>query len=118
MNRHVSLTKRLKFFDMCVSPCILFALVSFPLTRGQIEALDVLQRKMLRLIIGWRRIDGEAWEETMRRMRDRLDYARQLYHWQTWSYRFFRDRWRFAVHLTVDGISRMQKSMLTYGPAI
>ena len=35
----------------------------------------------------------------MHRMRDRMDHARcHFYHWQTWSYRFFRDQFRFAVH--------------------
>ena len=47
LNHHVSLAKRLKFFDMCVSPSMLFALVSLPLTRAQIEGIDILQRKML-----------------------------------------------------------------------
>ena len=67
LNRHVSVAKRLKFFDVCVSPSILFALVCFPLIRGQVEDLDILQRKMIRRIVGWRRIDGEPWDETMRR---------------------------------------------------
>ena len=52
------------------------------------EELDILQRKMLRRIIGWRRIEGEAWDETMRRMRDRSDHAHQLYPWQIWFYDF------------------------------
>ena len=107
LNRHVSVaTKRLKFFDMCVSPSILYALVSFPLTRSHVEELDILQRKMLRRIIGWRRVDGEGWDETMRRMRDRMDDAHQLYQWSTWSYRFFRDQWRFAVHCVKIPISQ------------
>ena len=91
---------------MCVSPSILYSLVSFPLTRSHVEELDILQRKMLRRIIGWRRIEGEAWDETMRRMRDRSDHAHQLYPWQIWSYRFFRDQWRFAVHCMKKPISR------------
>ena len=110
LNRHVSLAKRLKFFDMCVSPAVLFALVSFPLTRGQVESLDILQRKMLRSIVGWRRIDGEPWDETMRRMRDRIESGHQLHKWQLWSHRFFRDQWRFAVHL----LAKMSQWMITY----
>ena len=99
LNRHVSVAKRFRFFDICVTPSILYALVSLPLTRGHVGELDVLQRKMLRRIIGWRRVEGEAWDVTMHRMQDRMDYARShFYHWQIWSYRFFRDQFRFAIH--------------------
>ena len=85
---------------------VLYALVSFPLTRSHVEELDILQRKMLRRIIGWKRIEVEPWDEIMRRMRDRSDHAHQLYPWQIWSYRFFRDQWRFAVHCMKKPISR------------
>ena len=88
----------------------IIALVCFPLSRGQVEDLDILQRKMIRRIVGWRRIDGEPWDETMRRMRDRVDDARRLYNWQSWSYRFFRDQWRFASHVS----TRMSKWILVY----
>ena len=91
LNRHVSLAKRLKFFDVCVSPSALFALASFPLTRCQVALLDTLQRKMVRRIVGWRRIDGEPWDETMRKMRDRVEGARHLYDWKCWSQRFLRN---------------------------
>ena len=65
---------------------------------------------MLRSIVGWRRIDGEPWDETMRRMRDRIESGRQLHKWQLWSHRFFRDQWRFAVHL----LAKMSQWMITY----
>ena len=113
LNSHVSLAKRVQFFDVCVSPSMLFALVSLPLTRSQIEELDILQRKMLRRIVGWRRIEGEPWEDTMKRMRDRVENARTLYNWTSWSHRFARDQWRFAMHLTAT-ISPMMSTMLRY----
>ena len=110
LERHVSLTKRLHLFDICVAPSVLFALIAFPFTRRQLDILDALQRKMLRRIVGWRRVDGEPWDETMRRMKKRIEDARQLYNWQLWSCRFFRDQWRFAVHLWTAA----SKPMLMY----
>ena len=50
----------------------------------------------------------------MRRMRERSDHAHQLYPWQIWSYRFFRDQWRFAVHCMEKPISIMLKFYLTF----
>lgn len=116
LNTHVSLAKRLQIFDVCVSPSMMFALILLPLTRTEIEELDVLQRKMLRRIVGWRRIEGESWDVTMRRMRTRLEHGRTLYDWKDWSYRLVRDQWRFAIHLT-STTSPMMSAMLRYTSA-
>ena len=53
------------------------------LTRHQIEQLDALQRRMLRLIVGRIRIDDEA--TTKRRMRDRVNGALTQYAMAPWS---------------------------------
>ena len=52
LDPHVSLQLRLKYFDACVGPTILFGMVAFPMTRNQIEDMDRLQRQMLRRIVG------------------------------------------------------------------
>lgn len=52
LNRHIALKKRLKYFDMCVTPVLLFAMSVFPVTKRQLLALDSLQRKMVRRIVG------------------------------------------------------------------
>ena len=65
---------------------------------------------MIRRIVGWRHVDGEPWDETMCRMRDRIDDVRRFYSWQFWSHRFFRDQWRFAMHAS----QRMSEWMLVY----
>ena len=45
------------------------------LTRTQLDRLGSVQRKMLRSIVGWVRVDGEEWETTMRRMKQRMNDA-------------------------------------------
>ena len=40
LDHHVSLQLRLKYFDACVGPTILFGMAAFPMTRGQIEDMD------------------------------------------------------------------------------
>ena len=59
LNKHVSLRQRLQYFGMCISPCLLFALSAFPISKSQLEQMDVLQRKILKRIIGWRRDENE-----------------------------------------------------------
>ena len=70
LNRHISLQRRLHYFDVCVTPAILFGLPVFPLLRSQLRDLDIVQRKMLRRVIGWRTLPGESWRDTMKRMTD------------------------------------------------
>ena len=54
-----------------VTPVMLFSLHTLALTKIQLESINVLQRKMLRSIVGWVRMSGEDWSETMRRMNHR-----------------------------------------------
>ena len=74
-NKHVSLQLRLKFFNAVVTPVMLFSLHTLALTKIQLESINVLQRKMLRSIVGWVRMSGEDWSETMRRMNHRISVA-------------------------------------------
>ena len=56
-----------------------------PLTAAQLQRLDAVQRRMLRNIAGWVRIDYEPWDETMRRMRARLAAALRQHLVEDWS---------------------------------
>ena len=46
LNKHVSLVLWLKLFDAVVSPAMLFLLATLPLTRGCLQKLSVVQRRM------------------------------------------------------------------------
>ena len=55
-NRHVSVKLRLKYFDAIISPTVLFGLASLPLTTFH-KRIDVVQRRMIRAIVGWVAVD-------------------------------------------------------------
>ena len=59
LDHNVPLRLRLKYFDACIGPSILFAIAVLPMTKGRLQELDKLQRKILRRIVGWRRIENE-----------------------------------------------------------
>ena len=84
-NRRVPLKLQLKLFDSVVSPTALYSLPTTPLTSGQLAKLDATQRKMLRKIVGWRRVEDEAWETTGRHMKERLQRALQEQPVKQWS---------------------------------
>ena len=64
-NKHVALKLRLKFFDSVLSPTVFFGLATLPLSKSQLQRLDVTQRKMLRTIVGWVAVDSTDWKTTM-----------------------------------------------------
>ena len=68
LNRHVSLRQRLKLFRSIISPALIFGLAVFPMSKINLEKIAAVQRRMIRSIVGWIRLENETWEETMRRM--------------------------------------------------
>ena len=75
VNKHVNVKLRLKLFDATVSPTALYSLNTCPLTVVQLKKREAVQNRMLRRIVGWVSFSGETWEETGRRMKNRLERA-------------------------------------------
>ena len=97
MNKHVSLVLRLKLFDAVVSPAMLFGLATLPLTKGCLQKLGVVQRRMLRSIVGWVQIhDGLSWRDVMVQMNHKLAIAKTLLPMEGWADRLFRSKFRLA----------------------
>ena len=79
LDHNISLRLRLKMFTASIGPALLFGTSVLPMTKHHLQKFDILQRKMMRRIIGWRRIDGEDWNGTMKRTNDRLEQRQHLY---------------------------------------
>ena len=107
----MSLKYRLHYFDICITPCILFALAAFPITKLRLEHLNVLQRKMLPRIIGWRRIQGEDWHDTMERMNTRMQMGYRQYQWLQWDTRFAKAQWRLITHIMRSDLQLWSKDL-------
>ena len=97
LNKHVFLGLRLKLFDAVVSPAMLFGLATLPLTKGCLEKLGVVQKRMLRSILGWVRIlDDLSWRDIMVPMNHKLAIAKTLFPMEGWEDRLFRSKFRLA----------------------
>ena len=105
LNKHVSLRLRLKLFHATVSPTAMFGLASLPLTQRFLHKLDVVQRRMLRSIVGWVRIPDEPWENTMRRMNQRMEHAAYLHPLPSWSNQYFKSQYRLATKIVSNQFS-------------
>ena len=99
MNHNVSLKHRLQYFDACVSPAMLFSLTTLPMTQLRLWKMDTLQRKMIRRIVGWRRVVDETWQQTMSRMKQRVSRAAEMYSCTKWSHAWAQAQWRYAMHI-------------------
>ena len=98
-NSNVSIKSRLKLFDSVISPCILFGLGALPIHQHFQDQVDITQRKMLRKIIGWRRVPDEPWDITMRRMKLRMSSALDQWYIKPWSMRINLSRWSHACRV-------------------
>ena len=75
LDKHVDLKLRVKLFNSVVTACVLYGLVSAPLTRKNMEMLAVVQRKMLRSITGYVNLRGDDWSDFHRRMNSKLAFV-------------------------------------------
>ena len=98
-DRHISISKRLRLFDAVVSPTVLFGLAALAMSAKQREQLRVLQRRMLRLVVGWVRHEGEDWAITMRRMNGRVDDAQKIHPVRCWCDRLATLQYKLAGSL-------------------
>ena len=91
----------------CVCNCLMplslpqsyFGLATLPLTKSDYHTVDKLQRKMLRLIVGWIRHDGEDWSDTMSRMNRRIAFAMTIWECKPWSWQIFSKQFRVATKI-------------------
>ena len=79
LDSNIPVGLRLRFFDAVVSPGALYSCAVLALNTDELERFDIVQRKMLRSIVGWRRVQGEDWECTMRRMKCRVQRALEMH---------------------------------------
>ena len=57
---------------------------------------------MLRNIVGWRRIENEPWQETMFRMKYRVNRALDLFPIKAWSIELLTRQFRCAMRISND----------------
>ena len=99
LDQNINIRSRLRFFQSVISTTVMYGLPACALTKKLVESLDVVQRKMLRKMVGWSRIDGEYWSDTMRRMREKVQGALRLHHVEDWSRQFLRRQFRMICRL-------------------
>ena len=112
-NRNIGIHLRLKLFDAVITPTILYGLATLPLSSVSLKKIDVVQRKMLRKIVGWVRLPNETWETTMHRMKERVQSALQKYPVMQWRKRIAKYLWKYILRIKdVPSEAWIQKSSM------
>ena len=78
-DKHIPLKLRLKLFDSAITSTVLHSLESCLIHDKLFHRLDVVQRKMLRRIIGWISHSDETWDERGRQMKKRFQKCMESY---------------------------------------
>ena len=84
-NKHVPVSFRLRLFKSVITPTMLYGLTTCPLTKHDYDQLAVLQRKMMRNIIGWIKLPDDDWDDVYRRLRHKLQNALRQYPIGEWT---------------------------------
>ena len=85
LDKHVALPLRLRLFEAAIAPTLTYSLETVALTQKLKDRVDVVQRRMLRRIVGWTRLDDESWHQTGSRMKAKLVQAFKIFKFQSWS---------------------------------
>ncbi len=72
-------------FDAVVTPTILYGMETCPLTNHDVEKLEVLQRNLLRKMVGWQVRNDMSWQEHRSQYEAPLAAAMLCYRVATWS---------------------------------
>ena len=99
----MNLKLRLKVFNAVDTPAMFFSLHTLALTKVQLESINVLQRKMLRSIVRWVRVNGEDWSETMRRMNHGRTVALELFPIPPWTDQLAKRQFQIGAILVISG---------------
>ena len=84
-DKHIPVKLRLKLFEAAITSTVVYSLETCPLTENLLYRLDVVQRTMLRRIIGWVSVSDESWEERGHRMKLRFQRCMEKCPVNDWS---------------------------------
>lgn len=115
-DRAIPLHLRLKLFQSVVPPTILYGCSSWVMTVARETLLRSTEMKMLRAIMGRRRLESETWVEWIQRATHQARQAMEQHHIPDWvgEQRQRRTQWAERVSRTTD--ERWTQKVLQWHP--
>ncbi len=117
-DKKVRLAVRLRFFDRVITPVALFACGHRTIRMGDLYKLDVVFRKMLRMIVGpphfveW----NAPWHDILHHWNGKAVALAQQHGLKTWSEQCLQQHWKLAMHVANLPPNRWVKRVLVWNP--
>ena len=114
----VRLAVRLRFFDRVITPVALFASGHRTIRMSDLCKLDVVYRKMLRMIVGppnfvhW----NAPWHDILHHWNGKAVALAQQHGLNTWSEQCLKHHWKLALHVANLPSNRWVKRVLLWNP--
>ena len=118
-DKKVRLAVRLRFFDRVITPVALFASGHRTIRMSDLYKLDVVFRKMLRMIVGPPSfVDWNApWHEILHHWNGKAVALAQQHGLNPWSEQCLKHHWKFAMHVANLPSNRWVKRVLLWNPS-
>ena len=115
-DKHVDIKLRMRLFNAVVTPSALYGLTACPLTVKSLSTLEVTQRKMLRLMFGWRKHCDQSWEDVHSALKKKLAWAMQQSLVTNWSQEITRRKSTLEQQLRRGTRNEMSVSAFNWKP--
>ena len=117
-DKKVRLAVRFRFFDRVITPVALFASGHRTIRMGDLYKLDVVFRKMLRMIVGpphfveW----NAPWHDILHHWNGKAVALAQQHGLKTWLEQCLQQHWKLAMHVANSPPNRWDKRVLVWNP--
>ena len=116
VDKNVDTKLRLRLFNAVVTPTALYGLIAAPLTAKDLESLVVVQRKMIRSIVGHVKLVGEDWADVHRRMNCKIAGALERQAVPDWAEVLLERKESFRDKLETPSCSNLLQLVFHWNP--
>ena len=116
----INVSLRLKLFNSCVTPALLYSLETCPLTQATLDKIDTTQRRMLRMIVGWTPFldENESWKGRGHRMKLKLEKALLTYPIKPSSQLILERKQKLEERLGLNSTSPLLCKVVNWDPSL
>ena len=115
-NRRLSLRYRMKLFDACVTPCVLYACGTWTMTAQRDHLLTKTRRRMLRWMMHTTRFPEECWVDYIVRATHRCENLASMSGSSEWVALQREQKWKLAGKAATCSDGRWTNRLLLWRP--
>ena len=115
-NKSLTLASRIRLFEAVVSPCVLYGCAAWTMNSEREKKLKTARRRMLRWMVGTRRLVDESWVDFIIRATAEAENVAKKYGATCWLLVQRRRKWRFSGQTARRTDGRWSQRLLDWKP--